>query len=546
MQVLITVRKSLYELSLPLRRLADLTNLSQDAMSKVRIYLPLMLILLTLFHSGLANSAVSFSTTEAGKHSTFWNSQRQASLRLPTPITHVNDFAGVVDEQTRQRLENTLKNLKRRAQIEFKLATVETTAGQEIFDFSRQLARDWDVGARNSAKKTLLLVVAVKERTLFFQFSRAAQLELPEGILGEIRQRMLESVGSGRVSEGLMNGIQLFVSTLAQKIGFNVNGIDQPDPATTFVASSPRSKQNDGVKLIPISDSKGISPGLAVEPRQTIPLVEVPPDTESASEEIRAEGGRSTTSGPPSLEKTELSDVYRVGIGDVLSIGITSTTGGSTLYTVNDDGELDFPLAGAPIPVAGLTTTEIQARLASELKRRAVDGVAQLTVGVRQYSSHTVTVTGLVNNPGTRILKREIVPLYMIMAEVQPRSDAGQVAVIRGVTTGPALDLYNPAALNFNVQPGDVINVTSRQQEFYYIGGRISRPGQKSFQPGITVLQAILAAGGVNSHSDHEINLLREGSDGRLTTTTLDLRQIKAGKVQDPRLQSGDRIEVAP
>jgi protein involved in polysaccharide export with SLBB domain len=517
-------------------------------MSKVCVHLPVLLILLAPLHSALANCAVTFSAREVRKISIFWHSQKQASLRLPTPITHVNDLAGVVDEQTRQRLENSLKNLKRRAQIEFKLVTVETTAGQEIFDFSRQLARDWDVGSRNSAKKTLLLVLAVKERTLFIQFSRAAQTELPEGILGEIRQRMLESVGSGRFSEGLMNGIQYFVSTLAQKIGFSVNGIDQPDPAINFVATSPKAKQKGDVKLTPISDSKGIfNPGLAVEPKRTIPLVEIPHNTEHASEEMQGEEDTSTTSGPASGEKSGLADIYKVGIGDVLTIGMTnSTTSRSTLYTVSDGGWLDFPLAGGPIAVAGLTTAEIQARLASELKRRAVDEGAQLTVGVRQYSSHMVTVTGLVNNPGTRVLKREIVPLYLIIAEVQPRGEAAQLTVVRGGTTGPALDLYDPAALNFNIQPGDVINVTSRQQEFYYIGGRINHPGQKSFQPGITVLQAILAAGGVNSHSDHEINLLREGSDGRLTTTTLDLRQIKAGRVRDPRLQSGDRIEVVP
>jgi protein involved in polysaccharide export with SLBB domain len=510
----------------------------QNSMRKVCTHLPLLLILLAPLHSALA----ALEANENNQHT-----QKQASLRLPTPITHVNDLAGVVDEKTKQRLENTLKNLKRRARIEFKLATVETTAGHDIFDFSRQLARDWDVGSRNNAKKTLLLVLAVKERTLFIQFSRAAQTELPEGILGEVRQRMLESVGTGRFSEGLMNGIQHFVNTLAQKIGFSLQGIDQPDPAITFVATSSAPKQKQ--EGTPVSEPKGISsPGVSVEPRRIVPLVETSSNAnELISEEAPREEDTSPTSRAASLEKAGLNEIYRVGAGDVLTIGASnSTTGRSTLYTVDDAGQIDFGPAGGPIAVAGLTTMEIQARLASERKPLEVKQGAQLTVGVRQYASHAVTVTGLVNNPGTKFLKREVVPLYVIIAEAQPRVGAGQVTVVRAGQTGPALDLYDPAALNFNVQPGDVINVTSPTEEFYYIGGRINRPGQKTFQPGITVLQAILAAGGVNSHSDHEINLLREGSDGRLTTTTFNLRQIKAGKVQDPRLQSGDRIEVAP
>ena len=46
---------------------------------------------------------------------------------------------------------------------------------------------------------------------------------------------------------------------------------------------------------------------------------------------------------------------------------------------------IDFPLAGGPIQVAGLTTEEIQTRLSTELKRRAVEENAQVSVGVRQY-----------------------------------------------------------------------------------------------------------------------------------------------------------------
>jgi protein involved in polysaccharide export with SLBB domain len=93
------------------------------------------------------------------------------------------------------------------------------------------------------------------------------------------------------------------------------------------------------------------------------------------------------------------------------------------------------------------------------------------------------------------------------------------------------------------VRSGDVITVTSRPQEFYYIGGRISYPGQKAFQPGITLLQAFLAAGGTGKQ-DHKVEISREGADGRLVTARYTVKEIKSGTVQDPKLQPGDRIEV--
>jgi protein involved in polysaccharide export with SLBB domain len=98
--------------------------------------------------------------------------------------------------------------------------------------------------------------------------------------------------------------------------------------------------------------------------------------------------------------------------------------------------------------------------------------------------------------------------------------------------------------LNTTVTSGDVITVVGRAQEFYYIAGKINYPGQKNFQSGITLLQAILAAGGTARANADAVDLSREGADGRLMTTRFSLKEIKAGKVGDPKLQSGDRIEV--
>jgi protein involved in polysaccharide export with SLBB domain len=240
-----------------------------------------------------------------------------------------------------------------------------------------------------------------------------------------------------------------------------------------------------------------------------------------------------------------LTEIYRVGTGDILDIRlINSPTNRSTLFTVLPSGAIDLPVAGGAVQVAGLTTEEIQVRIGAELKRRAVEDGAHISVGVRQYVSHSVMVTGLVVNPGTRFLRREAVPLYVVLAESQLRNDAGRVVVMRGGATGETLELSDPQTMNITIQAGDVITVSNKPQEFYYIGGRINYPGQKQFQPGITLLQAILAAGGTTS-KDTNVEISREGAGGKLVTVSYNLKQIKSGAVQDPRLAPGDRIEVA-
>jgi len=251
------------------------------------------------------------------------------------------------------------------------------------------------------------------------------------------------------------------------------------------------------------------------------------------------------TSGASTSERS-LTEIYRVGIGDVLDIRLLNwaSSKSSTLFTVVAGGVIDLPIAGGAISVVGLMPEEIQNIISAELKRRAVDDKAQVSVGVRQYLSHSVTVTGLVVNPGTRFLRREMVPLYVILAESQLRNDGGRVVILRGGTPGEPHDLSDPATLNLTVQPGDVITVTTHPQEFYYIGGRITYPGQKLFQPGITLLQAFLAAGG-SGKQDDPVEISREGADGRLVTIRFTIKQIKSGAVQDPKLQPGDRIEIS-
>jgi protein involved in polysaccharide export with SLBB domain len=239
-----------------------------------------------------------------------------------------------------------------------------------------------------------------------------------------------------------------------------------------------------------------------------------------------------------------LSEIYRVGVGDVLDIRLlNSAPGRSTLFTVIAGGLIDLPVAGGPINVGGLTIEEIQTRISAELKRRAVDDGTKVSVGIRQYASHSVVVTGYVVTPGTKFLRREAVPLYVILAESQLRNDAGRVVIKRSGTTAFDLNLNDSASMNVNVLPGDVITVSGKQQEFYYIAGRVNYPGQKVFQPGITLLQAILAAGGTQ-RNQNVIEISREGADSRLVTTRFKIKEIKAGRIEDPKLQPGDRIEV--
>ncbi len=218
----------------------------------------------------------------------------------------------------------------------------------------------------------------------------------------------------------------------------------------------------------------------------------------------------------------------------------------NTLYSVVAGGVLDYPLLKDPLTVAGMTTDELAAQLVAEFRHRGVYEKPQVRVSVREYASHAVLVSGLVSDPGTKILRREAIPLYVVVAEAQPKPEAGR-AVIISHSTGKVVnvDLNDAAGLNTLVQSGDVITLTVRPPEFFYVGGEVGAPGQKDFHYGITLTQALLASGGATKAAAARVRVLRAGADGRLSPTEYNLNEIENGVVPDPLLQSGDRIEVS-
>src|SRR5436190_2723648 len=104
---------------------------------------------------------------------------------LPAPTGYVNDYAKVIDAGTEQQLETTLTTLDRQQQIQFAIVTIDSTNGQDIFDYSLAVARGWGIGAKDVQKPSLLLLVAIKDRKYFTHVSRHLEGDLPDGLVGQ-------------------------------------------------------------------------------------------------------------------------------------------------------------------------------------------------------------------------------------------------------------------------------------------------------------------------------------------------------------------------
>lgn len=148
---------------------------------------------------------------------------------LPKPTGYVNDFANVIDSQNKSRIETTLTNLDREQQIQFSVVTVDSTNGQDIFNYSLAVARGWGLGSKDTSKPSLLLLVAIKDRKYFTQTSRHIEGDLPDGLVGEMeRANLVPAFKAGQYGKGLSDTINAYITEIAGKRGFSTDKIFAP------------------------------------------------------------------------------------------------------------------------------------------------------------------------------------------------------------------------------------------------------------------------------------------------------------------------------
>jgi polysaccharide biosynthesis/export protein len=291
---------------------------------------------------------------------------------------------------------------------------------------------------------------------------------------------------------------------------------------------------------------ESVQVSLNVKPMSQPPVSQPPVSQPPVSQPMKAEA---VASEPLEVNATAdeiaLTRIYRVGPGDVLDIRINdSVSQQSTLFTVTPAGVLEHPMLAEPLSAGGLTVDEISAKFEGDLKKRALSDNPKVSIGVRDYASHMILVSGLVKDSGTKILRREAIPLYVVVADAQPLPEAARLTVVRSESKETfEIDLGQASEMNLLVRPGDVITLLPNVTQFVYIGGEVKLPGEKNYRRGLTLTQAIIAAGGVTPKSK-EARVGRDDGKGFLVVTRFKLKDIESGKIPDPAIKPGDRIMI--
>ena len=185
------------------------------------------LIVSALLFVGLAGCLISckrISPSKPAEQSTapVSGSASPAPCSIPFSGNFVNDTAGVLSDDSRNKLEQKLDAVKSAGKIDFAVVTLKTTGEQPIADYSLALARCWSIGGQNPDGSGMLMLLAVDDRKWHMQISRSMEKVLSNEEIQDAGSQMTPLLRERNYPEGIDKFVDATINTIAPRRKFSM------------------------------------------------------------------------------------------------------------------------------------------------------------------------------------------------------------------------------------------------------------------------------------------------------------------------------------
>jgi polysaccharide export outer membrane protein len=200
----------------------------------------------------------------------------------------------------------------------------------------------------------------------------------------------------------------------------------------------------------------------------------------------------------------------KLGVGDTVHITVFQQADLTSDARIGERGTVAMPLIGE-VKVAGLSQADAAKLIATELKKGKYLNNPQVTVALTTLRSRQVSVLGQVAHPGRFPLDDSARLTDVIAAAGGVGPTGGDTVTLIRNGESQKVDLTK----NFPLQNGDTVYV--ERAPVFYVYGEVPRGGAYRLEPNMTVMQAIVAGGGITPRgSERRLKLRRTGPDGKV------------------------------
>ncbi len=149
----------------------------------------------------------------------------------PTNSIYVQDYAHVLSDQTKQKINRMGDALQRQTKAQIVVVTTKTLQEMPIEAYSLEILRQWGVGDR-TLNNGVVMLVAVDDKKSRLEIGYGLEGALPDGKTGEIQDTyMLPYFKAGDYESGIVNGYFALTNIVADEYGVKVAEQAKPEKA---------------------------------------------------------------------------------------------------------------------------------------------------------------------------------------------------------------------------------------------------------------------------------------------------------------------------
>lgn len=159
----------------------------------------------------------------------FQNVKAETTYPNPTNLKYVNDYAGILDSDTKEYIVSVGKELEDKTGAQATVVIINSLEGKDIRDYGINLFRKWGIGQKEK-DNGILILMAMKEKKWSVEVGRGLEGAVPDILTNRVMQEAaVPEFKRGNFGKGLKNAYSIFADDIAKEYGVTLEKNEKID-----------------------------------------------------------------------------------------------------------------------------------------------------------------------------------------------------------------------------------------------------------------------------------------------------------------------------
>ncbi len=131
------------------------------------------------------------------------------------PQGYVNDFAGVLDAATVEKLTAVCTEVDQKAKAQIAVVTIKSLDGEPVEDFANRLFQKWGVGYKGTDRGVMVLLASADHK-YWTEVGYGLEPILPDGKVGGFGREMIPWLRQGNYDNAILQIVTSIATVIAQ------------------------------------------------------------------------------------------------------------------------------------------------------------------------------------------------------------------------------------------------------------------------------------------------------------------------------------------